>query len=249
MFEQVTLDQIVEMASRAGKEIARKYPGIDSEDIASEALTALMGKIDRVADMSPGYLYEVLRRDGLTYAAKQRYQYVVESNQYIYTPREVKALLEHCYYDPAAWDVPTGMDDWLSAEIDGHSIGVSLFDIKAAMERIKPTHRNVIEQRYFYDDTSIHHETVNRAVDSLVRALNRKLNGLDSDYEGPGSRQAVSNGEAVRRTSYEMSRESYQDDALEEYHKIVAATAATESFQDPPGTHYDWDKYNREETA
>jgi hypothetical protein len=234
----------MELASRAGREVARKYPGIEAADIASEALSALVEKIDRVADMSPGYLYEVLRRDGLTFAAKERYRYIVETSQYVYTPREVRALLEHCYYDPSAWDVPTGRDDWLSAEIDGQSIGVSLIDIKVAMEKIKPEHRYTLEQRYFEGDSSLERKRVSRAVDSLVRALNRKVNGSEGEHDGPGARRAMSNGEALRRASYDMSRPSgHGVDALEEYHDIRSATAAAPDFQDPPGTHFNWNKY------
>ncbi|TDB90931.1 hypothetical protein E1264_03755 [Actinomadura sp. KC216] len=247
MFEQVTLEQLMELASRAGKEVARKYPGVEAEDIASEALSSLMEKLDRVAEMAPGYLYEVLRRGGLTYAAAQRYQYIVESSQYVYTPKEVRALLEHCYYDPAAWDVPTGEDDWLSAEIDGQSIGVALIDIKVAMKAISPAHRNALECRFYKGDTSVERKLISRAIDSLVRALNRKINGFEGDFEG---RRSMSNGEAQRRISYEMEQDSsYRSDALDEYHDIRSATAVARDFQDPPGTWFDWSKYTQKEAA
>lgn len=242
MFEHVTGDELADLASRAGREVARKYPSIQAEDIASEALVRVYGRAARLSAYKPRYLYEVLRREGLRYAAQERYRYIVGTSQYIYTPREVRALLEHYYYDPSMWEVPTGRDDWLSAEIDGQSIGVSLMDIQVALEKLRPDEQAIIEERYHRGgvNTSSKRKRLERAIDALTRALNRKVNA-SADHEGPGSRRAASNYEAQGRRAYKEGAGGYERDAVDEYHDIRVATDSV--TQNPPGTFFDWNKY------
>lgn len=240
MFTHVSTEQLQQMAAKVGREVSRRYPGTEPDDIASEALARVYSRLDRLMDKEPGYLYKALRKGAIAYAAEQRYRYVVGTSQYIYTPAEVRVLLEHCYYDPAAWSVPTGRDDWLSAEIDGQSIGVALMDMRAAMERIKPEHQRTLEKA-FNDGENIHHEKVSRAVEALVRALNRHINRR-GDREGPGARKAMSNAQAQYRTRAETGHEGRRRevDAVHELQKL-----RRQEPNDPPGTHFDWDKYSR----
>jgi hypothetical protein len=228
------------MAESVGRSVARDYPGVDAEDISAEALTKLMDNRPKADDPSAGYVKRILQRYGATYAATQRYQRIVETSQYIYTPNEIKALLEHCYYDPAAWDVPTGKDDWLSAEIDGRSIGISLMDITVGMEKIKAEYRSALEKK-FYLGEDVHHQRVTRALDSLTRAINRIVAKTGKGDGGPGSRNAMSNSKARYVTRSEAGHETnpYEEDASWKLHKLKK-----NAWSDPPGTHFDWNKYS-----
>ncbi|WP_433332574.1 hypothetical protein [Spirillospora sp. CA-294931] len=239
----VSDEKLIEMANRAGRDVARQYPGIEAEDITSEALTRFYEKLPRMADdVEVRYVYRVLERDAASYAAKVRYDYVISTSQYVYTPREVRALLKEIYFDPTAWDVPTGKDDWLSAEIQGRSIGISLMDLKVGMDRIKPEHRSILERRFFHEDDSMHRKDVTRAVDALTRVVNRIAAKTGKAQDGPGSRDAMSNSKALWVTAAEGGHETNvrEQDAVHQLQKV-----RRQARTDPPGTHFNWATYNR----
>ncbi|MEU9871129.1 hypothetical protein AB0C87_25195 [Actinomadura sp. NPDC048021] len=226
------------MAAQAGRKIAREYPGIEAEDIAFEALTRLYESAERLRGATKDYLYGVLESEGLKYAAKERYDYILFSSQYVYTPREIKAILEHAYYDPTARDVPTRKDDWLSAEIGPGTVGISLVDIDIAMEKIKPSYRSILERRFLHGE-DVHRETVARAVESLTQVVNRLVNRKGFSNDGPGSRTALSNGKAqyVTRSESGMETNPHEVDAVRQLQK-----ERLQERSDPPGTHFNWNK-------
>lgn len=240
MFKNLTHEKVMGMARRVGRETAREYPGIEAEEITDEALTRFYAKAHHLTDVTEGYAYRVLERDAFTYAAEVRYRKIIETSQYVYTPREVKALLEHVYYDPSAWDVPTGKDDRLSAEIDRKSIGISLMDLKDAMGRIRPEYRRTIEKRYYLGD-DIHPQSLSRAVEALTRSVNRISARTGQADDCPGSRTAMSNSRARYITNAEMGHETnpHGRDAL-----AMLQKERKEERSDPPGTHFDWNKYD-----
>ena len=240
MFDNATTDELIQMADQVARKVAQEYPGIEAEDIASEALTRLYESAERLCHANKDHLYKVLEGEGVSYAAKERYDYILFSSQYVYTPREIKAILKHVYYDESARDVPTQRDDWLSADIGPGVVGISIFDVDEAMDRIKPEHRKLLERRYRDGEDIKDRKAVARAIDHLTRAINRRMYRKGYSEEGPGSRKAVSNREArhvtVAEGSFETPRET---DALN--------TLQNERLQersDPPGTHFNWNKYD-----
>ncbi|WP_170026629.1 hypothetical protein [Actinomadura oligospora] len=228
----------MKMASRVGRDVARQYPGIEAEDIASEAVTRFLEKAKRIGDAEAAYVYRVLERDAAAYAAKLRYDYVISTSQYVYTPREVRALLAEVYFDASAWDVPTGKDDWLSAEIEGRSIGISLMDLRVGMDRIKPEYRSILERRFYHGDDSMHRKDVTRAIDALTRAVNRIAARIGRSDEGPGSRTVISNAKAQHITENQHDGEWCEEDALSKVQKL-----RKQDRWDVPGRHFNWDKY------
>ncbi|QFG25468.1 sigma-70 family RNA polymerase sigma factor [Actinomadura sp. WMMB 499] len=240
MFDNVATDELVQMAKRAGYRVAREYPGIEAEDIAYEALTRLYERAERLKAATADYLYRVLEGEGVKYAAKERYDYILFSSQYVYTPREVRAVLEHVYYDPTARDVPTQKDDWLSAEIGKGTVGISLVDVDVAMEKIKPEYRKVLERRFLHGDTVTDTKAVTRAVDSLTQVVNRLVYRKGLSDDGPGSRTAMSNAKAQYVTRAESGHETnaYEPDAVRKLQ-----TERSQERSDPPGTHFNWSKY------
>lgn len=240
MFENVTTEQVMDLATKVGRSVARDYPGVDAEDIASEALTRLMTDGIKESDPTPDYVFAVLNRHGRAYAAKERYDFIIGTAQYVYTPREIRALMETCYFDPNAWTAPTGKEDYLSAEIGGNSIVCSLIDIKTAMGNIKPAYKRVIERRFYEGDDSMHRKDVTRAIDALTRSVNRIVSRHGYAAEGLGSREVMSNDRAVnvtRSTLYDDTRD-YQEDALD-----VLQRERSYERSHPPGTFYNWTKY------
>lgn len=229
----------MELATQVGRRVASDYPGVDAEDIASEAYVRLLEKAPKMDDPSAGYIFRVLERDAGAYAAKVRYDYVVSTSQYVYTPAEVKAILSEVYFDPSAWDVPTGKDDRLSAEISGRSLGVSLMDMREAMNRVKPEYRKTLEDKFFREE-DVHHQKVSRAVDAITRSLNRIAAKTGKGDNCPGARTAMPNDTARYVTQIEMACEKnpHERDAVS---KLQSERRNAGSA--PPGTYYNWDKY------
>ena len=240
MFRHVTDEEVVDLANQVGRKMAREYPGVDPSDIASEALVRLAGKADKLFEKSKGYIYRVLERDAGAYAAAVRYDYVVSTSQYVYTPREIKALLSEVYFDPTAWDVPKGHDDRLSAEIDGRSIGIALMDMREAMDRIKPEYKKALEDKFFHEK-DLHRQKVATAVEALTRSVNRIAVKTGYGDNCPGARKVMSNAKARYVTQAEMGHETnpYEEDALSKLQKL-----RKQEKSDPPGTHYNWSKYS-----
>lgn len=237
MFEHVTAEEVVQMANRAGRRVAREYPGIEAEDIAEEALTRLYERAERLRSATADHLYSVLEGEGVKYAAKERYDFILYSSQYVYTPKEVRAILEHAYYDPTARDVPTEKDDWLSADIGKGTVGVSLMDIDVAMDRIKPRERKLLKRRFYLGEEITDTKAVTRAVDSLTRVVNRLVYQKGFSDDGPGSRRAMSNGKSqyVTRAESGMEMNPREVDAVRQLQK-----ERLQERSDPPGTWFNW---------
>ena len=189
---------VVGLANLVGARVAREYPGITAEDITQEAITALYEKSDRLTNFEQDYLYTVMYEAGNTYAARERYDYLVNTASYLYTPKEVKAVLEEAYFDPSFWEVPTHKDDYLAAGISGQTDVVCLSDMQNGFDRLSGHHTDTLVRKY-RDGGEVHRETLARAVDALTRAMNVHVNRTE-DTEGPGVRKALSNAQAQHQT-------------------------------------------------
>lgn len=196
MFGTVSVEEAMEMAESIGRSVAREYPGIDAEDLSSEALVVLMEKADRLKGKDGGYIHTVLMEAATSYAAKERYQYMVGTSSYVYRPSEVRALLAGAYWRPDSWDVPSSKDDHLSASISKDTIFVSVLDIQAAWTRLSRNHADTLTRVFRDGHDPDYRVDVTRAIDALTRALNWRVN-RPSDYEG---RKVMSNGEAQYMT-------------------------------------------------
>src|SRR5438445_10421584 len=115
MFGTVSVEVAVEMAESIGRSVAREYPGLDAEDLSSEALVVLMEKSNLLVGKEAGYVHTVLLEAATSYAAKERYEYMLGTSSYVYRPVEVRAILQEVYWNPAEWDVPSSKADLLSA--------------------------------------------------------------------------------------------------------------------------------------
>ena len=195
MFENLSTEAVVLMAEKVGNRIARRYPGIDPEDITAEALTELYRTKDQIRSPTQQNVYKILERWAIRYAATERYEYVVNTSQYIYTPHEVRALLKHAYFMEEMWDVPRAEDDSLCAEIEGDVVVVSLLDIEEALRRATPAAKETIN-RAFSAGEQVPRKTLDRAIDQITRHLNKHVNRSSFGHEGPGARRALTNANA-----------------------------------------------------
>lgn len=243
MFENHSEVELVAMARTVGRRVARKWAGIDPEDLAQEALLQLYSKLDKLADKETRYLYKVMERAAMSFASKQRYDKMVETSEYVYTSKEVRALLSEAYFDPEAWDVPSKKDDPTSDWIEIGTIGVSLMDAKSAFTKVNSTDRAVLEERFFHqggqagDNTE--QKAVQRAVDNLTKFMN--WGKQQNEREGFQGRKAVSNSKAQAMTnSSENYGNDHESDALDKLQREYA------DFGLRPGEGFDWGRHERE---
>jgi hypothetical protein len=150
--------------------ILREFP----ENIA--VVTAVMGKL------------------AAAYASAERYDFTVRSARYLYTPDEVRALLEHAYFDVSLREtsVPTGPDDRTSLVI-WENVCVALWDMDAAFDAINGLDKLRLVSRYKFGaefSSDAEKKATYRAVDTLTRYLNERVNRSTVDHDGPGSRKA-----------------------------------------------------------
>jgi DNA-directed RNA polymerase specialized sigma24 family protein len=196
MFENLSTEKVMKMATRVGRQIAHGYSGIDAEDITGAILVHIAEKAPKMKSDDEDYVYRAMRMAGLRYAARERYAYIINSSQYIYTPSEVRALLKEAYFVEEMWQAPVGFDDRLSATVSRETVMVSLLDIQSAMDKLPPRHRDVIESTYGLNEEPANKMQVTRAIEDLTRHLNRHVNLPRSEHEGPGSRTSLSNAQA-----------------------------------------------------
>lgn len=234
--------ELLAMARSVGRKVAKKWPGLDHEDLAQEALTQLYSKADKLAGKETRYLFKVMERAAMSYASKERYDKIITSSQYVYTPAEVKALLETQYYHADSWDVPTSKDDPTKDWVEGGTIMVSLIDIKVAMEKITPADRAGLEERFYHQKGAVgdnaERQRVYRAIEHLTKFMNYGRSQAEAEYKG--MRAVMSNIKAQalteKQTGFEDS-EWFEEDALDKIQKEYNDMGLR------PGEGYDFDKY------
>jgi hypothetical protein len=176
--------------------MARRWPGIEAEDMAQEAVTALVERPEILEDFPEniGLVTAFMGRVAGKYASRERYDFTVRSARYLYTPAEIRGLLEHAYWDQSLREtsVPTGPDDRTSLVV-WENVCIALWDIDAALESLNPMDRIRLTLRFrdgvgYPNDAA--RKAVDRAIDTLTQRVNERINRPPVDHEGPGSRKA-----------------------------------------------------------
>lgn len=187
---------IQDLAKRVGISMARKWPGIDAEDMSQEALTALVGRPELLKDFPENIklVTAFMGRVAGSYASSERYDFTVRSARYLYTPAEIRGLLTHAYWDQSLREtsVPTGPDDRTSLVV-WENICIALWDLDAALEAINPIDRMRLIRRYRDDEeypTDAARKATDRAIDTLTMYVNQRINRSEMEHDGPGSRKA-----------------------------------------------------------
>jgi hypothetical protein len=163
--------------SRVAASIAKSNPGIETSDIEQEIyLRALQSNfLNRVDETSGGLVHTLATEYGTKYAMAERKAYTYFSAEYIYTPAEVRDLLDK-FFDPIHWEgAPTKEKD---IDIEAGGVVVALWDIRNAFEALSEIEQKTIRERHQFGispKTSAEKMRVSRAVDKIVRHLNVNL--------------------------------------------------------------------------
>jgi hypothetical protein len=161
---------------QAAGQLARRWPGIDRDDIEQEIWVSLLPDFEKLpADAD--YIGRCAYRAGQTYASNERYFYTLKTAQWVYTPNEVRALFRDAFFDPACWEeMPTRES---ANTLAAGGVVVALWDLKRVYADLPDQYREVIAQCYrdrpgvARDDAT--KKRLQRAVDRATRLLNQRM--------------------------------------------------------------------------
>lgn len=170
------------LAQNVGRNVARNWPGIDPEDCAQEALTALLErpKVIEVHGDNEAFLRSFMTRVATQYASGERYHYTVMSSDYLYTPKEVRGLLDNAFWDDSVREssVPAGPDSKTQLLV-WENVCVALWDLDSAFERLTGTDQFRLKRRFKDGEefpTDAARKACDRAIDTLTQRLNERVN-------------------------------------------------------------------------
>lgn len=203
---------------------ARRYRLVERDDIAQELrlwwLTnqRAVARYTREEEPQPAKLAKALNRAAERYCRQIKAQsvgYRVE-DEFFYNAGLVRELL------PMVWKPELVIQDTQPDEggrvksgkpaNEGNNLLAMVADVSRAFDAITDDHRRILFAVYFFGETNEHiadrlvisvpavKMRVQRAVDALVDELGGR-SPYDDDYEGPGSRRAISNAHAAAITS------------------------------------------------
>ncbi|MFC4114129.1 hypothetical protein [Nonomuraea zeae] len=221
---------------RAARAVAKSYMRFEVPDIAQAIMLDMCESPQRYERIGGKLFQEALRRAGYRYCQNEASRLLEFDDEYNYSAHELAALLGR-YYEPASWPNGWRQPDWgdyedvdtFRADLDVWSektaIVIDLFDVEAALNKLRPIHRKVIEKRYRDRErlsgyeAKVHSNALRLVTFYVNESAHRQYRNIPWDYEGPGARKALSNDSAIARTSYEggFEADSYIPDALQRY--------------------------------
>ncbi|WP_344580504.1 hypothetical protein [Nonomuraea roseoviolacea] len=191
----------MDTAESVGRNVARDWPFIDVEDVTQHILTAACARADEYNGMDSGALRYALKTEAVAYCARERADYITRSARYVYTPSEVRALLD-IWSEGAESECaqPPTRDGYVAAP-DAGNIMVSLWDLDSAVEALPDRWRMLVNAKVAGGQLDqADYRAYLRAVDRLTLILNRAVNRPPGDHDGPGARKAIPNARAAAIT-------------------------------------------------
>jgi hypothetical protein len=168
---------VSEIVKRAAATVARKWPGIDRDDIEQEIWVKILpvwSKLVRDDD----YVFKVACRAGNRHAADERYYYTHMSAEWVYTPAEVRGLFREAFFDPGAWEQMPSEET--SNTLRSGGVVVSLWDLREVWNELSDAQRAVVEHAYrdAGDGPRLDpagRKALQRAIDTATRMLNGRM--------------------------------------------------------------------------
>lgn len=191
--------------NRVAASIAKSNPGIEASDIEQEIYLKVLqpGFLARITENDGGLVYTAATQAGVKYAENERMVYTYFSAEYIYTPAEIRTLLEDEFFNPLSWEEAPTKE--LDISIKSGGVVIALFDIREAFESLSEAEQTAIRSYYEFGvtpETPGEKSRVYRAIDKMTRFINGNIYDRGAAaHDGPGSRKATSNAAAVAATS------------------------------------------------
>ncbi|WP_132120312.1 hypothetical protein [Actinocrispum wychmicini] len=185
---QPDLTEIYPDIEKAARITASAWQGtIDIDDAIQEISLALLADnyVENVIAMDPAARRTVLRKIGQHIAAHYRTEYELFSGHYRYGPGEVRGLLHR----GALHDDPR----------DSFDAGTA--DLRAAWPALNKRYQAALTARFLNGQEpgdGAERMRITRAIDTLTELMNRNVRSQAAPgHDGPGARQAMSNGRAA----------------------------------------------------
>lgn len=173
---------VADVVKRASVTVARKWPGIDREDIEQEIWVGILPGFESLKP-DEDYVFKAATAHGNTYAASERYYYTFKTARWVYTPNEVRGLFKEAFFDPTQWEeMPTKEAD---NSLHAGGVVVSLWDLREVFEALKPSYREALERVYRDGETadSALAKRCQRAVDAVTQRLNGRTGTVGDGFE------------------------------------------------------------------
>lgn len=197
MFDDLTLARIQVASKDAARCAAREFNGIDVDDIEGHILERVCRSPHRFERNieNTNWLWSAFYAEAIAYCNKQVRDFMYYSDEYYYTPGEVREILERAY------DRDIGDDEYIYI----NDATISLIDLQVAFNKLNLRDRDLITRKLQYKEKL--DATERRAYYRATEHLSAVLNGTITEnskarvnHEGPGARKVLSNAQAINQT-------------------------------------------------
>jgi hypothetical protein len=166
-----------EIIKRAASTVARKWPGIERDDIEQEMWVKILPQWSRIP-RDPDYVFKAACMVGNSYANRERYYYTHQSAEWVYTPAEVRGLFKEAFFDPAAWELMPSEET--SNTLRAGGVVVSLWDLRNVWDELSDSHRDLITRVYRDGNDGeaqdgAARKQLTRAIDAATQLLNGRM--------------------------------------------------------------------------
>ena len=219
--DRTTYNLLAPDVRTAARTTAREWADvIDAEDAEQEIWLLLLSRSDdlpqQIAALEKparvSYLIEVGHQIGQQY----RDDYELFSGNYVYSVEQVRKMLKNDALAGVEDESGTPLWELPETEIkrlqrtDSMTVTerIDLFLGMRQLAKRNAAYADYIKCRYLDGDWShIHPEKMSRAIEALAKEMNRIHIARKAEYtEGPGTRKALSNAEAMKLTRNEYNR-------------------------------------------
>ncbi|MFI6685346.1 hypothetical protein [Streptomyces sp. NPDC050485] len=202
--------EIINTSRRVASKLQRENPYCEADDISQFILLKYWESRHRFDSYEPAVLYTIFRGIGVEHCKAERLHYTYNTAEWIYTPKEVRNVLQHAYYREEARElIPNRKDDLLRVAGDPGSVALSIWDIDEAMSSLSDAHQAAIERAFLHEEKPPHgsaeHKQLQRAIDRLTERLNSKTDQRGRERaaaQGNAGRMGSAAATAVADTTY-----------------------------------------------
>ncbi|MFD9792315.1 hypothetical protein ACFWXK_15345 [Streptomyces sp. NPDC059070] len=201
--------EIISTARKAAKRLARENSYCEADDIEQYILLKYWESRKRFDAYEPRALFAIFQGIGVEHCKAERLHYTYNTAEWIYTPKEVRNVLQHAYYREEARElIPNRKDDLLRVLHDSSSIALSIWDIDEAMNGLSDAHQAAIERAFLHEEKPVHgsaeHKQLQRAIDRLTERLNSKTDqrGRERAAHGSAGRMGSAAANAAADSTY-----------------------------------------------
>jgi len=153
---------------------ARAWPGFEVEDLEQHIWVELLPKWGSLTG-DDRLMKAAAERVARVHCIKERYDFMMASSEYVYTPQEVRALFRECFFDEGAREALPDHHDTVYAG----GVACGIWDLDAVYEKLTDSQRSVIEGRYLFGVTltDAEEKRLSRAIEAATRQLNWRTEG------------------------------------------------------------------------